>query len=232
MKRLLLFDIDGTLLSTGGAARRTFQYALERVYGTSGPIDNHPFNGKTDPQIARELLRAAGLDDQRIDVGLPELYDTYVAALRREMLMIGYRATVYPGVRELLTALSAEADAVLGLLTGNVESGADLKLSSAGLRDYFSFGVYGSDCEQRVGLPPIAVERAHQLTGRQFEGTDIVIIGDTPHDVRCGEVLGSYTVGVTTGGHSRLELEEAGAHAVFDDFTNTASVLRVLLGPV
>jgi phosphoglycolate phosphatase-like HAD superfamily hydrolase len=232
MKRLLLFDIDGTLLSTEGAARRAFHRALLDVYGTAGPIEQHPFGGKTDPQIARELLRAAGLSDQRVDAGLRDLEEAYLAELRHEMHATDYRTAVYPGVAELLPALAAHADVVLALLTGNVARGADLKLSSAGLRDYFTFGVYGSDCEHRSGLPQIAVERARQITGRVFRGRDIVVIGDTPHDIQCGETLGVYTVAVATGGHSRHELEAEGADVVFDDFSNTASVLRVLLAPL
>jgi phosphoglycolate phosphatase-like HAD superfamily hydrolase len=229
MKRLLLFDIDGTLLSTEGAARRAFHRALIDVYGTAGPIDTHSFGGKTDPQIARELLREGGMSDERIDADLPGFLNTYLAELDLEMRATEYRTAVYPGVRELLVALSGEAAVVMALLTGNVEGGADLKLSSAGLREYFTFGVFGSDCEQRSGLPPIAVERARTKTGRTFSGTDIVVIGDTPNDIRCGEALGVYTVGVATGGHGREELEAEGADVVFDNFADTATVLRVLL---
>jgi phosphoglycolate phosphatase-like HAD superfamily hydrolase len=232
MKRLLLFDIDGTLLSTEGAARRAFQRAMLDVYETTGPIDSHSFGGKTDPQIARELLSAAGLPDRSIDAGLPELWEAYLAELEQEMRATEYRTAVYPGVRDLLEALSAEATVVLALLTGNVERGAELKLLSAGLRHYFSFGVFGSDCEERAGLPPIAVERAREITGRTFTGRDIVVIGDTPNDIRCGAGLGVYTIGVATGFHGRDELEAEGADVVFNDFSNTGSVLRVLLGPV
>ena len=229
MKRLLLFDIDGTLLSTEGAARRAFHRALLEVYGTAGPIDTHSFGGKTDPQIARELLEADGMPEDEIYARLPVFWHAYLDGLEEEMRATEYRTSVYPGVRDLLNALVRQETVVMALLTGNVERGAHLKLSSAGLRDYFSFGVFGSDCEQRTGLPPIAVERARGVTGRTFAGTDIVVIGDTPNDIRCGESLGVYTVGVATGGHGRAELEAEGADVVFDDFTDTASVLRVLL---
>jgi len=229
MKRLLLFDIDGTLLSTEGAARRAFHRALLAVYGTAGPIDSHAFGGKTDPQIARELLHADGVPHDDIDARLPLFWQAYLDGLEEEMRVTEYRTSVYPGVRDLLTALAREANVVMALLTGNVERGAHLKLSSAGLNGYFAFGVFGSDCEQRAGLPSIAVERARDITGRTFAGTDIVVIGDTPNDIRCGESLGVYTVAVATGGHGRWELEAEGADVVFDDFSDTASVLRVLL---
>lgn len=229
MKRLLLFDIDGTLLSTRGAARDAFHRALIDVYGTAGPIDGHPFNGKTDPQIARELMRAAGLADDVIDAGLPRLWDAYLAGLADELAATEHRTHVYPGVRELLAALAARDDVVLALLTGNIARGAQAKLGSAGLEHFFEFGAFGSDCEARTGLPPVAVERARAAIGREFRGTEIVVIGDTPHDIRCGEALGVYTVGVATGGHACEELLAVGADAAFEDFADTAAVLRVLL---
>ena len=229
MKRLLLFDIDGTRLNTQGAARRAFHRALIEIYGTAGPIDKHPFNGKTDPQIARELLTLAGLDAGEIDEGLPRLWDVYLGGLEKEVSATEHETHVYPGVRELLDRLAARDDVVLAILTGNVSRGAELKLQSAGLREYFSFGAFGSDCEDRPGLPPVAVHRAFVLTGREFTGRDIVVIGDTPHDIRCGEALGVYTVGVATGGHETQELLGVGADAVFEDFSDTAAVLRVLV---
>jgi phosphoglycolate phosphatase len=229
MKRLLLFDIDGTLLSTSGAARRAFQRALLEVYATTGPIDNHPFNGKTDPQIARELLSAAGLPDDRIDEGLQHLWSSYLAGLEHEMRATDYQTHVYPGVRPLLDALSEQPDVILALLTGNVSRGAELKLKSAGLHDYFKFGAFGSDSEQRTSLPQVAVERAVEFCGRSFRGSEVVVIGDTPHDIRCGESLGVFTVGVATGGHACEELAAVGADAVFENFEDTAAVLRVLL---
>lgn len=229
MKRLLLFDIDGTILSTEGAARRAFNRALVEVYGTVGPLIDHPFNGKTDPQIARELMRAAELPDTEIDAGLPELWEHYLTGLEKEMQATEYRTRVYPGVRELLETLSRRTDVILALLTGNVSRGAQLKLASAGLSHYFAFGAFGSDCEQRNGLPQVAVDRARQSTGKTFVGKDVVVIGDTPSDVRCGEALGVFTVGVATGGHTCEELAAVGADVVFDDLSDTEAVLRVLV---
>jgi phosphoglycolate phosphatase-like HAD superfamily hydrolase len=202
---------------------------LHDVYGTAGPIDHHPFDGKTDPQIARELLAAAGFPDPDIDRGLSALWNAYLTELAIEMGNAEYQTRVYPGVPELLAALAQEPAVVLGLLTGNVARGADLKLSSVGLREYFSFGAFGSDCEQRNELPQVAVARAREVTGRSFAGADVVIIGDTPADIRCGEALGVFTVGVTTGRHQRKELVAEGADVVFDDFSNTRAVLRALL---
>ena len=230
MKQLVLFDIDGTILSTNGAARRAFHAGMLEVYGTAGPIETHAFDGKTDPQIARELLSHSGLDHDSIDAGLPSLWDHYLANLEIELAPPG-TGTVYPGVRELLAALrELQSEVLLALLTGNIAGGAALKLGSVGLRDHFSFGVYGSDAERRDALPTIAVDRALQLTGAGFAGRSIVVIGDTPHDVTCGKSLGVRAIGVCTGHYDADRLHAAGADAVFPDFSDTAAVVECILG--
>jgi phosphoglycolate phosphatase len=231
MQRLVLFDIDGTLLTADGAPRRAFSRAMLEVYGTTGPIATHRFDGKTDPQIARELLTLVGLTDAAIDRGLPQLWSTYVRELRHELSAPSQRTRVYPGVPELLHALETRTDqVVLGLLTGNIRPGAALKLESAGLRTDFRVGAFGSDCERRDALPPVAVERARHQTGVAFSRRDIVIIGDTPSDVTCGAALSVRAIGVATGRHGAAALQEAGAEAVFPDFSDTAQVLEAILG--
>lgn len=229
MRKLILFDIDGTLLSTRGAAKRAFHRAMLEVYGTAGPIATHPFDGKTDPQIVRELLEVDGYDDNRIHAGVAALWDAYIRELEVELARPDHATDVLPGVLELLRALEEErANAVVGLLTGNIERGAALKLASAGI-DPFPFGAFGSDCARRDGLPAIAVERALALTGRSFRGREILVIGDTPADVRCGRSLDVHAVGVATGRHSELDLRAAGAHTVLPDLSETDAVLQVLL---
>lgn len=228
MKRLILFDIDGTLLSTNGAAKRAFERALLQVYGTTGPIETHRFDGKTDPQIARELLRLAGLNDADIDPRLPQLYQHYLQGMADEVAQPSYRTHVYDGVHEILQALQSRSDLLVGLLTGNIAEGASLKLRSAALDHYFEFGAFGSDSERRDELPAIAVERAHERSGKSFRGKDVVIIGDTPSDISCGRAIGVTAIGVCTGRHSRNELLDEGADLVFDDFSDTARVLDIL----
>lgn len=231
MRRLVLFDIDGTLLSARRAPRRAFERAMTEVYGTAGPIATHRFDGKTDPQIARELLRLAGMQDPDIDRGLPRLWPCYIRELERELGQPGHETVVYAGVRDLLADLDARAhDVCVGLLTGNIEDGAALKLRTAGLTGHFRFGAYGSDCERRDGLPPIAVERALSLTGVTFRGAEVVVIGDTPADVTCGQALGVRTVAVATGRHDAAALREAGADIAFDDLADTPAVLAAVLG--
>lgn len=229
MKRLVLFDIDGTLLTTRDAPRRAFTAAMLEVYGTAGPVATHRFGGKTDPQIARELLRLAGRDDAAIDAGLPALWAAYVRGLCRELGRAGHRTHVFPGVRPLLDELQDSSDIVLGLLTGNIRAGAALKLRSAGLDHEFRVGAFGCDCERRDGLPPLAVERARAQVGVTFTQRSVVIIGDTPSDVTCGAALGVRAIAVATGSYGADELERAGADVVFPDLADTPAVLDAIL---
>lgn len=231
MKRLVLFDIDGTLLTAQGAPRRAFRRALLEVYGTTGPIATHRFDGKTDPQIARELLSAAGLDDDVISERLPALWSMYLGELRLELARPSHSTLVYDGIRALLDSLEQRnGDVVLGLLTGNIAEGASLKLASARIHTSFRVGAFGSDCERRDGLPQVAVTRAREHVGITFERRDIIIIGDTPSDVTCGRVLGARAIAVATGSHSVADLLLAGADAAFEDLSDTAHVLDTILG--
>lgn len=230
MKRLILFDIDGTLLWTRGAAKRAFLRAMLEVYGTAGPIATHAFGGKTDPQIARELLRLAGFTDADIERGFAGLWAVYTRELRNELEAPGHETVVLPGVREVVSALNGRPDVLVGLLTGNIEEGAALKLGSARLDGAFRFGAYGSDRERRDELPPLAVERARALAGVEFRGRQIVVMGDTPADMACGRALDVHAFGVTTGTYDDASLRAAGAHTVFADLSDTGAVLDVLLG--
>lgn len=227
MKCLLLFDIDGTLLR-GGPAKGAFERAMVETYGTAGPIDAWDFSGKTDPQIARELLRAAGLDDPEIDRGFEALWSGYLAGL--EAGLAARPMEILPGVPVLLEALDAlesEGEVALGLVTGNLARGAELKLASAGLRSAWRIGGYGSDHETRNELPGIALERARATFGRRFRGPEVVVIGDTPRDVACGRAHGTRTVGVATGSFDAEALAASGADVVLEDFTETEQVLRL-----
>lgn len=222
---LLLFDIDGTL-TRGGPAVTAFRIALEHTYGTAGPVGDYDFAGKTDPRILRDLLGAAGLAPDDIESGLPRFWECYLSELDDR---IGTDpVTVLPGVCELIDGLAARDDVFLGLVTGNVEGGARLKLRSAGLWHHFPVGGFGSDHEIRNELPQVALDRASQHWGRAFIAKDCVVIGDTPRDVACGRAVGATTIAVTTGRFSSGHLQEAGADHVLPGFEDTAAAIATL----
>lgn len=226
MRKLVLFDIDGTLV-WGGPARYAFEDALTSVFGTAGNIDGHEFSGKTDPQIARELLLDAGVPNARIDDGLDDLFRVYLRELERRLPETP--VVRLPGVAELLGELERELDVALGLVTGNIDGGARLKLRSAGIDGAFPVGGYGSDHEERDNLPGIAIGRAEKRWGVRFDPASVVVIGDTPLDVACGRRHGTRTVAVATGRFGRSALEETGADHVLDDLTRTGQVMDILL---
>jgi phosphoglycolate phosphatase-like HAD superfamily hydrolase len=229
VRRLVLFDIDGTILWTDGAGRRAVFQALEEHFGKSGPGE-HRFDGKTDPQIVRELMRHAGVPDTDIDARLDEVLDRYLALLRDELSSVEHGQHVFPGVRELLDTLEARDDVVLGLLTGNIRHGAHAKLSAVGIDPArFLIGAFGSDHHERPELPEIARLRAEEILGHAVSGRDLVVIGDTPADVECGVSIGARAIGVATGRYSVEELRARGAAAVFADLTDTAAVVNAIL---
>jgi len=230
--RLILFDIDGTLLWTNGAGRRAIHRALLDEMGTAGPIDGYRFDGKTDPQIVRELLELAGHPESRSDDRITAVCRRYVDLLTAELAKPTQTTKLYPGIKELLAALEpyeADGRALVGLLTGNVQNGAALKLRSAGLDPArFVVGAFGSDSHARAELPAVAAQRAAERTGRRFTGADLVVVGDTPDDVACARPMGARTVAVATGFYDTAALRAAGATHVFQDLGDTQAVLQAL----
>ncbi|MBI4727837.1 HAD hydrolase-like protein [candidate division TA06 bacterium] len=223
--RLVIFDIDGTLVHCGPTPRRVFKQALLEVFGTAGPIDGWVFDGKTDPQIVRELMTEAGVEHNRETV--ERALNIYVTGLQTELPKAPDRA-VYPGVRALLEELVKQS-VLLGLLTGNIKKGARAKLESLDLWEYFAFGAFADDSAVRKELADIAVQRAFELSGQKFTGKQIVIIGDTEHDTKCGRHLGVKAIGVGTGRSSAAELLEQGADFAFADFSDHQEVARTIL---
>jgi phosphoglycolate phosphatase-like HAD superfamily hydrolase len=231
--KLVLFDIDGTLLWTDGAGRRAVTHALVDIAGTAGPIDTYRLDGKTDPQIVEELLALAGHPAAQDEASVAAVLERYVTLLEAELAGAPGSSRLMPGVAELLAGLERhEADeaATVGLLTGNLARGAELKLRSAGLDPRrFAVGAFGSDARRRTDLPAIAVERASRHRDRRFAGSDVVIVGDTPADVTCGAAIGARSVGVATGFYDAAALRAAGATHVFDSLSDTSRVLAALL---
>lgn len=227
-RKLLLFDIDGTLLSAKGAARPVVLETLLEFFGTSSAWEGYAFAGKTDPQIFRELALAAGVPVERLDSTLPTALDAY--ARRLDARLEPEHVHLKPGTRELLAALSADTSVTVGLLTGNLESCARTKLRHPRIDHHFLLGAYGSDHADRYELPPIALQRAERVTGHRFLGSDTVIIGDSIHDVRCGRKLGVRSVAVLTGPTPRAELECEQPSAILNDFANLDDAMSAILG--
>jgi len=229
-RRLVLFDIDGTLVWTAGAGRSAIGHALLQEMGATGPVDVHRFDGKTDPQIVMELMRAVEHPDAESERHIAAVCDRYLALLGAELEDRRDEIHVYPGVAALLGMLEARRDTVLGLLTGNLARGASMKLEAAGIETgRFRVGAFGSDSALRSDLPAIAAARAAPLVGRVPSGHEIVIIGDTPADMTCGQGVGARGIGVATGRHSVAELQASGAYAAFETLADTPAVLDAIV---
>jgi phosphoglycolate phosphatase-like HAD superfamily hydrolase len=227
-RRLVLFDIDGTLVTDGGASREAFDAALRTTYGYDGDLRRYDFSGRTDPQITYMVLRDAGLSDEVIESKLEELWDVYLSGLERN-LSTG-RARALEGVMEVVARLHEHADVHLALLTGNLERGARLKLDAPGLNAYFPFGAFGSDSSVRTELPPFAVQRAEQHLGQRFSGRDVVIIGDSIYDVRCGVPHDATTIAVASGRTAGDVLRAENPTHYFDSLRDTDAVVQAILG--
>jgi phosphoglycolate phosphatase-like HAD superfamily hydrolase len=229
-RKLVLFDIDGTLLLTAGAGRRAIVAALASEVGDTSAFGRIRFDGKTDPQIVVEMLAAAGQSEPHESPRVRAVCDRYVGLLARELDLPTARTTIMPGVLALLDRLEAEPGVVLGLLTGNLADGAALKLRSGGIvPERFRVGAYGSDAAHRPDLPPIAARRAAPIFGRVPHGHEVVIIGDTPADIACGTCIDARALGVATGAYSVADLAACGPHAVFEDLSRTDAVTEAIL---
>lgn len=221
-KTVFLWDIDGTLLLTGGAGQASFDRAFEKLYGEKYIWENIMPHGRTDNYIIEELFtnrfkRPPTKEEKE------RIIHRYNEAMGEEV----YRAKNFrlmPMVQEILETLSRNKDFVLGLATGNFEISAKHKLRKAGLLEYFSFGAYGSDSPDRLKITQLALKRAYKHLG--CKPKEIYLVGDTIHDVKCGQKIGAKTVAVCTGPTSRDQLEEAGANWVIDDLSQFPLILK------
>jgi phosphoglycolate phosphatase len=225
--RLVLFDIDGTILTDNGASRGAFAEALSRVHAYDGDLSRYDFSGRTDPQIARMVLGDAGLSPEAIDREMHRLWEHYLAGLARNATPD--RVRVLPGIRALIDALAEHEEVALALLTGNIEPGARLKLGGAGLNDYFTFGAFGSDSADRNELPPIAMRRASEHLDLEVEGRDVVIIGDSIYDVRCGVPYGAKTIAVASGKTPAEKLRAENPTYFFENAEDLDALMAAIL---
>jgi len=222
---LLLFDIDGTLLACEGRGLRAMHRAVQRVCRRGPATVQIRAGGKTDPALFEEMAGAYGIHPAELEIHGAALRETYAEEFAGELRLTGHCA-IKPGVGVLLERLAARREIRLGLVTGNLERTARLKLDSVRISGYFPNGGFGSDGRHRADLVGLAVERC--AAGLPRHPRRIWVIGDTPADVESGRSHGACTLAVATGAASRVELEAAGADAIFDDFTDTERVVDLL----
>ena len=227
MPKLVLFDIDGTLVLTGGAGLRAMTRACQEIVGHADALDGIPVAGRTDWIILHDTLTRLGRDLDR-DL-FDRLRDRYVEYLRHEILQPGKGFNgALPGVPDLLESLHGRDHVYLALLTGNFEAGARIKLERFDLWRYFRCGAFGDDAPDRNALVPVAVERAAACGIPSLAPSDVIVVGDTPHDVACARAAGATAIGVATGGYTADELRACGADVVFDTLRDTTRVIDVI----
>lgn len=227
MHRLVLFDIDCTLIDAHGAGGRAIFRAIADTYGVRGELDGYSFHGRTDPAIIVELATRWGTPEAVARDRLTACLARYVEVLHDEITPD--EVELLPGVGELVTALACDRRVVLGVLTGNIDDGLALKLAPTGLLPHFKVHASGSDSALRPELPAIAVERAQRLTGYGYTGKEVVVIGDTPADILCGADLAVRTIAVATGRHTPDELAPYRPDYLFADLGDWRAVVAAIL---
>ena len=222
MKKLFLFDLDGTLLNTGGAGSRALGRAFSDLYGIENSLNGIVLDGRTDPWIIREVFRRHGKQEKN---DFQQLVEKYLLLLAQEV-QSSLNFHVLPGIKQILKGLSEQADALIGLATGNIEQGAWIKLKRASLNPFFRLGGYGSDAEDRTKLIRIAVRRGEEMLKQSLGKEDVYVIGDTPRDIRSGNEAQTTTVAVATGRYSIEELCSYRPDNLFPDLSDHQSFLN------
>ena len=221
MKKLMLFDIDGTLIDPGGAGRRSLGNTFNEIFTIRDAFAGIRMAGKTDIQIIKEGLSVHGLSSD--DWNLPSILSVYLKHLKTEIM--NKKKHINSGVVELLDTLKAMDGYWLGLLTGNIERGARIKLGAFGLNEYFSVGAFGDDNENRNLLLPIAIEKFRKMTNISINYDDCIVIGDTPSDVQCSKPYGAVSIAVSTGPYSYESLLETGADYVLKNLSYAIDII-------
>lgn len=224
--KLILFDIDGTLVSTGAAGSEAMRRAFADLSGIPDAFAGIEMSGKTDPLILREALAKHQLDASAVPV--EAFYERYIPQLRLTLQEPRVQRRLMPGILDLLPALQAQSEVLLGLLTGNIALGAQLKLESFGIWHYFQLGAYGSDHHDRNALVPIAHQRVQALLGQTVRAEETFVIGDTPRDIACAQVHGARAVAVATGRYTVAELQQHRPEHCLADLGDVQAVLRLL----
>ncbi len=230
--RLVLFDIDGTLAWADGVGRVAIGAALSQVYGTAGVIEDYELGGRTIKEIVRDLMLGAGFSPETIWAKFDQYCEALTLDFQQRVRSDGHNIQPCPGAIELVRTLAARDDIVVGLLTGNLQTVSMLKLETAGFdTSWFKVGSYGDRSDVRADLLPFALEQAAKLTGIQFVGEQVIIVGDTAIDVTCGQGFGARSIGVLTGEGTEAELLSARADYIFNDLTDTQAILAAIYAP-
>jgi phosphoglycolate phosphatase-like HAD superfamily hydrolase len=224
IQRLYLFDIDGTLITSGGAGEASLKEAVHDFCGKEVDFTAVTFAGNTDTGIARHLLRAAEMELS--EENIMGLLTCYLLHLAKRISL--HNGQLLSGIIPLLEKMRERPDCVLALLTGNLVAGAKVKLSHYGVWHYFGFGAFADDHHERNKLGPVAMARALERHGKEFPPERIYVIGDTPRDIECGKIFGAKTVAVATGHSSREELARHKPDFLFDDLSDADAVLSAI----
>jgi phosphoglycolate phosphatase len=223
VKILLLWDIDGTLIASGCAGMRALELALRDVFGIDGSLADIDFAGRTDRWIMREVFRKFAIPIT--EENFARYFEGYAARLPAELR--NPQARVLPGVHDILKAAAAHGHIAQGLLTGNMRRGAEVKLAHHGLWEHFPFGAFADDSEYRNELGPHALRRARERHGVEFSAANVWVIGDTPHDIACGKIIGARTLALATGGYTLDALHTHAPTVVLEDLADTKAVLQL-----
>lgn len=227
--KLVLFDVDGTLVLTGGAGVRAMDRAFRDLFSVADAFAGMAMAGRTDWSILADAIARLGRElDDELHARFRSLYCRY---LTEEILVPGRRKGVMPGVRPLLDTLATRDDIFLGLLTGNYVEAARIKLEHFDLWRYFACGAYGDDAADRGSLVPLAVTRARACGAAPRSPEDVFVVGDTPHDVACAAAAGARSIAVATGSSTVDALRASGAHFVFKDLRDADAFLRIVAAP-
>ncbi|MBN2031106.1 HAD family hydrolase [bacterium] len=223
--KLLLFDIDGTLIRTAGAGKVSMERSFEDVFGIGNGFHNIHMMGRTDPSILMEALSShhLGWDEEKAD----RFRETYFSILKNEIQIPRPGKRVCPGVRPLLRLLDKRSDIILGLLTGNWQQSAMIKLGYFKIDHYFTMGAFADDSSDRNELVPIAIERLKKEQKIQIQKQNVYVIGDTPLDIHCAKPYGVRTMAVATGFHSFQDLASEKPDYLFHNFKQPEEVLRI-----
>ena len=224
--QVCLFDIDGTLINTGGAGGSAMLAAIREEFGASGPLYDIPAAGRTDRAISLDVFTAYDLTFS--EQSFRQFLDSYLKLLPTHLKECEPKGQVFPGMPETLKILSQREDIVLGLLTGNFREAAYLKLQHYGMHHYFDFGGFGDKYTHRNDVAKEALGHVLQRLGQDFDPSDIWVIGDTPADVECARAIGANVVAVATGIFSAEELEPSDPDFLFEDFFDLNRFLKLL----